>query len=409
MMPFAEFWAFLSLVAVAYWTLPHWMRPSYLAAVSLIYLTILNGVHAAAFLLILVGAYGSARCIRVAAAAGSAGDRTSLPIREAGVGGNPRLRRLWVPFWISVVLAYILCFKYLPPLRTDTADWFVPWGISYFTLKLIHYLVESQRGALPAHGLADLTSYALLFPTLTAGPIERFDHFLSQRQDVWRAQHLIDGSTRIVLGIVKRFALIEVVLPAILGPVASTPRFVSGLGEASTLSVWQFVIVRHLYGYLDFSAYADLAIGSSRLFGLRIMENFNAPFLAPNIVDFWRRWHMTLASWCQGYVFLPLVGLTRSPYLAVFGAFVVTGLWHAGSLQWLAWGLYHASGIVVFLAWQRFKVRSGWKQREPKWAAWLGYPLTILFVSAGQVFPATDRQGTFGDSLRMLAKLVGVH
>ena len=109
--------------------------------------------------------------------------------------------------------------------------------------------------------------------------------------------------------------------------------------------VWGFLALTYLYAYLDFSAYTDIAIGASRLFGIKIMENFNFPILAINISDFWKRWHMTLAGWCQTYIYMPVMARTRTPYAAVFATFTMMGLWHGATAGWLLWGLYHATGV----------------------------------------------------------------
>jgi len=138
------------------------------------------------------------------------------------------------------------------------------------------------------------------------------------------------------------------------------------------------------------------------------MENFNFPIVAQNISDFWTRWHMTLASWCQAYVYMPLLGITRNPYLAVYASFIAIGLWHDGTAQWLAWGAYHATGVAIYTTWRRTKIKRGWSKREPRWAKWLGYPLTFLFVSVGYALTETHNRGTMYDSLRIMAKLFAI-
>ena len=138
------------------------------------------------------------------------------------------------------------------------------------------------------------------------------------------------------------------------------------------------------------------------------MENFNFPILAQNIADFWTRWHMTLATWCQSYVYMPLIGITRNPYLAVYASFITIGLWHDGTLQWLIWGAYHATGVAIYTTWRRTKMKRGWAKKEPRWAKRLGYPITFLFVAAGYAWTETHNQGTLFDSLRIMVKLFGI-
>ena len=164
-----------------------------------------------------------------------------------------------------------------------------------------------------------------------------------------------------------------------------------------------------LYVYMDFSAYSDIAIGSSRLFGIRIMENFNWPIFAQNIGDFWRRWHMTLAGWCQTYVYLPTIGLSRNPFLAVYATFLAIGLWHAGSINYACWGLYHATGVAVFQIWQRFKRRRGWVFLDHNPWHLLGIPITFLFVTGSFAFTVPHGVGTAYDGLRIFLKLLFIN
>jgi alginate O-acetyltransferase complex protein AlgI len=158
--------------------------------------------------------------------------------------------------------------------------------------------------------------------------------------------------------------------------------------------------------YLDFSAYSDIAIGSSQLFGIRIMENFNWPIFAENISVFWKRWHMTLSGWCQTYIYLPVIGLTRNPYVATYLTFIAIGLWHSGTTGALAWGLYHGTGISVFGYWNRYRRRRKWRGLDRPYGKCLSIPLTFSFVSAGSVFFATDGVASPYGVLRVFAKLI---
>jgi len=387
MPPYPRFWAALWLSLTIYWCLPRRWRMGFLAAASFFLALILD--TSSAFTLA-----GLAVVFYLVA-----------PTAEAPL----RRGRTLLTMLIVGVLGYLAFFKYLPDLVTHwspgspLASVVVPLGISYFTFKLIHYAVERRRGTLPTHGIVDFFVYLLLFPIFTAGPIERFDHFLAHRKIEWEWRFLTEGLTRIIHGLIKRFALIEVVLPGMFGELPGVNDLLGRLAQASPLEVWYLVVMTYLYAYLDFSAYADIAIGASRLFGIEIMENFNFPILAQNIADFWRRWHMTLAGWCQSYVYMPLIGLTRNPYVAVYATFITIGLWHGGKLQWLAWGAYHATGIAIYVTWRRTKLRKktvGWQ--------WLGYPLTFLYVAAGYSLTVTLGQATFYDSLRIMAKLFGI-
>src|SRR5205085_6601538 len=124
---------------------------------------------------------------------------------------------------------------------------------------------------------------------------------------------------------------------------------------------WAFFALSFAFLYLEFSAYTDFAIGSARLFGLSILENFNFPWLATSLADFWRRWHMSLTNWCRSYVYMPMLGATRNPYTASYASFAAMGLWHGSSWHWLAWGLTHASGLAVYARWTQIRQRRRWR------------------------------------------------
>ncbi|MBL8820282.1 MAG: hypothetical protein JNL58_29935, partial [Planctomyces sp.] len=158
--------------------------------------------------------------------------------------------------------------------------------------------------------------------------------------------------------------------------------------------------------YFDFSGYSDLSIGAARLFGIQLMENFNWPVLAPNIGQFWRRWHMSLGAWCQAYIYMPVLGRWRNPYVSAYATMLVMGLWHAGSWSYVFWGLYHATGLSLFLTWTRFKARRGWKLGAGKLSQLTGAGLTVLFVSVGMTFTLSLNHGGLPTAFRVLSRLV---
>jgi alginate O-acetyltransferase complex protein AlgI len=318
--------------------------------------------------------------------------------------------------WASTVLTlgilgYLLYFKYIPPLiaalgGTTAAHVAVPLGLSYFTFKLIHYTVEARRGNVKNSSIDVFLSYMFLFPIFTAGPIERYDHYTANQESRWKLASAADGVTRIVHGLIKKFVIAGMIVAPLFGSLSTRTLFLEKLSEMPPWKVWAYMLLGFLTMYLDFSAYSDIAIGSARLFGIRIMENFNWPILAPNIGEFWRRWHMTLAAWCQAYVYLPTIGITRNPWLAIYSTFVVMGLWHSGSPHWISWGLYHATGLSVFVLWYRFRRRRGWTFMDsfPCRVAAIG--LTVAFVTSAGATILPHQVGTLGDSLLILRKLL---
>jgi alginate O-acetyltransferase complex protein AlgI len=328
--------------------------------------------------------------------------------------------RLIVPALIIAILGYLVYYKYIRqlsaffPMLALLKHPVVPLGISYFTFKLIHYAVEVTRSNITDRSLQRFFCYIFLYPIFSAGPIERFDHFLTNRDETWKLQSMVEGVTRIVQGLIKMFVIARLLIAQLLQPwvsggnVHTVGDLISQLRSLEAYEVWGYLALAFLYAYMDFSAYSDIAIGASRLYGFRIMENFNFPIAACNISDFWRRWHMTLAGWCQSYVYLPTIGLTRRPYMAVYCTFIAMGLWHGGVWNWLFWGLYHATGVSLYLTWGRIKRSRGWHAVGRGPLRYAGIPITFAFVTGSYAFSATAGQGGW-TALRVFVKLLGIN
>jgi len=164
--------------------------------------------------------------------------------------------------------------------------------------------------------------------------------------------------------------------------------------------------------YFYLSAYTDLAVGFSRLFGFRIMENFHFPFWQKNLSAFWHSWHISLSTWVRNNVYFPVFGLTRKTWLGLYASMLVMGLWHAVDLNWLAWGLWHGTGLVVVARWERWK-KARRKRRKraglppaaayERFTRWLAYPATFFYVALGFGFVASP---SFEQSLRVLVNVV---
>ncbi len=387
-------WAVLAVSVAVYWRLPMRWRMRFLGAVSFAYLSWAEHALTGRVLTVPV-------LLGVMLAFYALGPVAARP--------GPAGRRV-LGLMILAALGYLAFFKYVPPvahaleLRWAFAGVAVPLGISYYTFKLIHYAIEVARGNVKDRSPGTFFCYVFLFPIFSAGPIERYDHFLSNRAERLAADDLLAGLARIIHGLVKKFVVMELFLAPLFGSNPDGAALVAHLDRLSTVQVWGFAVLTYLWAYLDFSAYSDLAIGSARLFGIRIMENFRWPVLAANIGDFWKRWHMTLAGWCQAYVYMPMIGLTRNPYLAVYATFVAIGLWHSGSLHWLAWGFYQATGMVTYLTWARIRRRRKRPAPDNPLLRLWGLPVTGAFVAAGFLITALHGQGA-GDTLRVLSRL----
>ena len=283
----------------------------------------------------------------------------------------------------------------------------VPLGVSFFTFRLLHYGAETARGALPPHRTADVLAWILFFPIFTAGPIARFNTFQKNAEPTWTSQGAVAGLHRIAQGLVKRFVFAEL-LTSTAHKGTTGAVLLDQLDTMATWEIWGIVIISFLRLWFDFSGYTDIALGAAKLYGLKVEENFHWPVLARNPADFWRRWHISLAGWCQAYVYMPLIGLTRRPTLATLITFLTIGLWHAVSIHWVMWGAYHGIGVALTGAVQRRMRRRGPVTPRPA-LAWVGVPFTFLFVSSAHAFTTVDGAGNGWDAIRVWVRLFGVH
>jgi alginate O-acetyltransferase complex protein AlgI len=226
----------------------------------------------------------------------------------------------------------------------------LPLAISFFTFEFVHYVVDARKGTLPPHRLEDFLAFMLFFPTMVAGPIKRFQDFQPQiARARASAADINDGITRIVVGLAKKIVVADTIAP-LTTPLLSN----AGVGEASSLQLLVALLAFAVKIYMDFSGYSDIAIGSARLFGIHVPENFAWPYLRRNVAQFWRHWHMSLTSWITDYVYKPLGGNRRGLALTAVNvvlAMAVSGLWHGAQWHFLAWGLYHGVLLALFRLW----------------------------------------------------------
>ena len=261
----------------------------------------------------------------------------------------------------------------------------LPVGISFFVFQSISYLVDVYREKVkPTRNLIKASLYFAMFPKLTQGPIMRYGDMEgeldSRNVDV---QVFSDGIQRFIIGLTKKLLIADQ-----LGGVADS-IFDLGLQGLSTPLAWGGIIAYTLQIYFDFSCYSDMAIGLARMFGFHLMENFNYPYIATSITDFWRRWHISLSSWFRDYLYIPLGGNRRgNKYVNLFIVFLATGIWHGAAWTFVVWGVYH--GVIRILESLLEKPRSV----IPKPVSWV---VTMLLVMVGWVFfRAADLQTAMG-------------
>lgn len=220
----------------------------------------------------------------------------------------------------------------------------IPLGLSYYTFRCIHFLLERYKDKIDKTTLDDLVGYLFFIPTLYIGPIHRYDDYrrdrLRQRFD---PAMLSEGAERIVYGYAKVIILGNYLTGAVLG------SYIDGLEDpTSPFALYLTVVQNGLNLYFQFAGYSDIAIGFAMLLGYRVIENFDSPYFKPNISAFWRSWHISLSRWCRNYIYGPVVARTRSPALGALATMITIGLWHEISLRFLLWGTYHGFGIIVW-------------------------------------------------------------
>lgn len=231
----------------------------------------------------------------------------------------------------------------------------LPLAISFFTFEFIHYLIDHKRGKIPEHSLSEYLAFILFFPTMIAGPIKRFQGFVPQLKAArFSWAHIHAGLSRILIGSAKKIIVADS-MDLWIQPLYAGDYSNSGIG-----TLWIALLAYSLKIYLDFSGYSDIAIGSARLFGIEVPENFNFPYLRPNIALFWRNWHISLTSWITDYVFIPLGG-SRVAFprllLNLILAMAVSGIWHGAAWHFLFWGLAHGLMLAIHRCW-RDKIRA---------------------------------------------------
>lgn len=345
--------------------------------------------------------------------------------------GDPRfpaaLRKAVLIVGIAVVLAFLAFFKYRffqsfvlhsGPARGQEVAAIIRFiGVSYFSFKMIHVLVESYRRKIERLDAMDYVNYILFFPAFISGPINRYNHFASQLHAPAASttgQDLKRGSERIIHGLFKKFVLVPIFFPYILGAQGRD------LGGLSILDLVIGLYAYALYFYFDFSGYSDMAIGSARLMGLELPENFNNPFLKRNIRELWTNWHMSLTSWLVDYIYWPLVRKLRNReffrghpvFLSNLGmiiTFLACGMWHGESVNFIVWGAYHGIGISVLTIYQRRKrvFKSAFLQTyfRSRWSGIVGPVLTFNYFALGLIFFVLDLKSLKTVVLGLLARM----
>ena len=292
---------------------------------------------------------------------------------------NPNIQTLYLTLTVIVDISLIAYFKYASmicglfgPVPEAVRNIALPIGISFYTFQLLTYVVDVYRAEAPAQdSYFNVLLYAALFHQCIAGPIVRYAS-IDRELFGHRTPELAAGVSRFSAGLAKKVLLANpcgaladaLILPA---STASNPQLLaenlSYFQNLSVLGAWVGIIAFSLHIYLDFSAYSDMAIGMGKMLGLHYPENFRYPYISRTVTEFWRRWHISLGTFFRDYVYIPLGGNRGSRLRVVFNTLVVwvlTGLWHGASWNFMVWGLWS----FVFLMLERSFLRR-WLDKLP--------------------------------------------
>lgn len=279
-------------------------------------------------------------------------------------------------------------------------------GFSYVAFRLIHTLRDRQTGKLPTLTLREYMTYVIFFPAFTAGPIDRAERFLQDLQTLPGpdATRLVQGGMRIAVGIGKKFVIADSLAYMALN-VTKAEQAISPGG------LWVLLYAYSLQIYFDFSGYSDIAIGIGQLFGIKLPENFNLPYLKRNITVFWQSWHITLSNWVRFYVFSPLSRYllmrdnrpspTVIALICQMATMIIIGLWHGVTWGFVVWGIWHGVGLFIHKVFsdrtRSYYIQLRTKPRLNQAIGIVGTVLTFHYVALGWVWFALPDIGTSWD------------
>ncbi|MES2307863.1 MAG: MBOAT family protein [Verrucomicrobiota bacterium] len=282
----------------------------------------------------------------------------------------------------------------------------LPLGISFFTFQKIGYLMDCYRGESQKYHFVDFCCFVLFFPQLIAGPIVHHSEFIPQLQKIEgrpNARNIAIGITFLVIGLVKKTFIADGLSPY----VRSVFDFIQHGGHPSMKLGWSCAIAYTLQLYFDFSGYSDMAIGLARMFNIRFPANFNSPYKALSIVDFWRRWHMTLSRFLRDYLYISLggnrCGVVRQKINLIL-TMLLGGLWHGAAWTFVVWGGMHGLYLTLNHTWTGWTENCEWKRRAfYRFMAW-GFTFFAVML-AWIVF----RAASLHDAWVMMQGMMGFH
>lgn len=326
---------------------------------------------------------------------------------------DPLPRKCWLGLSVVINLSILGFFKYAnflidsfapvswQPEQGILSNIILPVGISFFTFQTLSYSIDVYRGHLrPSRSLIQFSLYVAFFPQLVAGPIVRASEFLPQllQTPTWSTGRFYGGAMQVLRGLVKK-VLIADRLAEMVDVVFAGPDLYS------TWTLWIAVIAYTGQIYYDFSGYTDIAIGVAKMLGFRFPRNFRHPYLSTSIVEFWRRWHITLSRWLRDYLYISMGGNRRGSLITqrnLLLTMTLGGLWHGAAWTFVLWGLWHGA-LLIGHRWIAGALRS----RQIRFPALIGWSATFFVVMLGWVLFRADSLATAWTIYRGLVVATG--
>ncbi len=383
--PTLDYLLFLPLCVVLYWLVPRRWRLAVLGVASILFYASWKVEYLAVLLGVVAMAWASSHWVE---------DRRTrgLPRGRAYAVAIPLLLLPLIVFkywnWLSGDLSAVLGWD-LPDHRLP-----LPIGISFFTFQAVAYVIDvGRRDAVETDPLRFAT-FITFFPQLIAGPIVRGHEMLPQlrRLPLLSEDQVSEGLWRIGRGMFKKIVLADILRVGIVDPLFTDPQNFTGVELILGLYAYTLQI------YYDFSGYTDIAIGSGKLFGFNLPENFNRPYKATNVTAFWRRWHITLSLWVRHYVYFPLGGARKAAgrvYFNLFVTFVILGIWHGASWNFVVYGCLHGTAMVIHRYFRKGHGRDpddvppGWWQHLWRWLLTFHFIVLARVLFRSPDFPTT--------------------
>ncbi|UOE48318.1 MBOAT family protein [Mucilaginibacter sp. SMC90] len=381
------FLVFFVIVTITYYLLPHKIRWMWLLAASCYFYMYFKPVYILIILFTIVVDYCAGILI------------------EKATG---KTRKLYLILSLATNIGVLAFYKYFNFLagnlnllsgalhgpQLPLLDFILPIGLSFHTFQAMSYTIEVYRGNQPAErhfGLYAL--YVMFYPQMVAGPIERPQHILPQlhRINNFQSRNLVTGLFFMAMGLFKKVVIADR-LGLYVDPVFTNAHNHSALELLVATYFFAFQI------YCDFSGYSDIAIGTALVLGIELMQNFNFPYLAANVSDFWKRWHISLSTWFRDYLYIPLGGSRVNFQVTCINlliVFMISGLWHGANWKYLVWGLIHGLLLIAYQLFNKYNIRI-------KGFTFLKWLITFNLVCLAWVFFRAD---TVTDACYILNKI----